>query len=177
MLLCCCYVWWWVLSQKKSNTKDCSNSTNNTNPTTKNINSRKRNQIIILKTNAAEIANAACKSKTWEHFWESYTLFIVSGKTIFKESIQKCTQKTRMSMIFMNSENSKTSDAYRLKLNVLGKIGLLRRDDLMALLDLSISGCPGLLKVLKSPKKSKLFWKILKKLESFRISFTHLLNL
>ena len=60
-------------------------------------------------------------------------------------------------MIFMNSENSKTSDAYRLKLNVLGKIGLLRRDDLMALLDLSISGCPGLLIVLKSPKKSKLF--------------------
>ena len=56
-----------------------------------------------------------------------------------------------MSMIFMNSENSKMSDAYRLKLNVLGKIGLLRRDNLMALLDLSISRFP---RPPKSPKKS-----------------------
>lgn len=54
-------------------------------------------------------------------------------------------------MIFMNSENSKMSDVYRLKLNVLGKIGLLRRDNLMALLDLSISRFP---RPPKSPKKS-----------------------
>ena len=42
--------------------------------------------------------------------------------------------------IFMNSENSKTSDPYRLLINLLGKINLKRCDKYVALWNLSIYG-------------------------------------
>ena len=43
-----------------------------------------------------------------------------------------------MCSIFMNSENSKTSDVRRLKLNLTDKIDLQRGDKRVALSDLSI---------------------------------------
>ena len=43
-----------------------------------------------------------------------------------------------MDTIFMNSENSKTSDPYRLLLNLLDKINLKRKDKYVALSNLSI---------------------------------------
>ena len=43
-----------------------------------------------------------------------------------------------MCLIFMNSENSKTSDVRRLKLNLTDKIDLQRGDKRVALSDLSI---------------------------------------
>ena len=43
-----------------------------------------------------------------------------------------------MDTIFMNSENSKTSDPHRLLLNLSDKINLKRSDEYVALLDLSI---------------------------------------
>ena len=44
----------------------------------------------------------------------------------------------RMDTIFMNSEKSKTSDPYRLLLNLSDKIYLKKSDKNVALLDLSI---------------------------------------
>ena len=43
-----------------------------------------------------------------------------------------------MDTIFMNSENSKTSDPHRLLLNLLDKINLKRSDKYVALSNLSI---------------------------------------
>ena len=43
-----------------------------------------------------------------------------------------------MNIIFMNSENSKTSDSQRLLLNLLSKIELKRSDKYVALSNLSI---------------------------------------
>ena len=43
-----------------------------------------------------------------------------------------------MNTIFMNSKNSKPSDAYRLLLNLTDKIDLRRKDKYFALLNLSI---------------------------------------
>ena len=43
-----------------------------------------------------------------------------------------------MNTIFMNSENSKTSDPHRLLLNLTDKIDLRRKDKYIALLNLSI---------------------------------------
>ena len=43
-----------------------------------------------------------------------------------------------MDIIFLNSENSKTSDPYRLLLNLLDKINLKRSDKYVALSNLSI---------------------------------------
>ena len=43
-----------------------------------------------------------------------------------------------MDTIFMNSENSKTSDLHRLLLNLLDKINLKRSDKYVALSNLSI---------------------------------------
>ena len=43
-----------------------------------------------------------------------------------------------MNKIFMNSENSKTSDACRLRLNLMAKVDLQRGDNKVALWDLSI---------------------------------------
>ena len=43
-----------------------------------------------------------------------------------------------MDTIFMNSENSKTSDPYRLLLNLTDKINLKRSDKYVALSSLSI---------------------------------------
>ena len=43
-----------------------------------------------------------------------------------------------MDTIFMNSENSETSDPHRLLLNLLGKINLKRSDKYVALSNLSI---------------------------------------
>ena len=41
-------------------------------------------------------------------------------------------------MLFMNSENSKTSDAHRLRLNLADKIDIRRSDKHVALSDISI---------------------------------------
>ena len=46
--------------------------------------------------------------------------------------------KNRMNTIFMNSENSKTSDPHRLLLNLPGKINLKRSNKYVALSNLSI---------------------------------------
>ena len=43
-----------------------------------------------------------------------------------------------MDTIFMNSENSKTSDSHRLLLNLIDKINLTRGDKYVALSNLSI---------------------------------------
>ena len=43
-----------------------------------------------------------------------------------------------MNIIFMNSENSKTSDPHRLLLNLTDKINLRRKDKYIALWDVSI---------------------------------------
>ena len=43
-----------------------------------------------------------------------------------------------MGIIFMNSENSKTTDPHRLLLNLLGKINLKRNEKYVALRVLSI---------------------------------------
>ena len=43
-----------------------------------------------------------------------------------------------MDTIFLNSRNSKTSDAHRLLLNLSGKINLKRSDSYVALSNLSI---------------------------------------
>ena len=47
-------------------------------------------------------------------------------------------QSNRMDTIFMNSENSKTSDSHRLLLNLSDKINLKRSDKYVALSNLSI---------------------------------------
>ena len=44
----------------------------------------------------------------------------------------------RMDTIFMNSENSKTSDPHRLLINLTDKIDLRRKDKYVALSNLSI---------------------------------------
>ena len=44
-----------------------------------------------------------------------------------------------MNTIFMNSENSKTSDSHRLLLNLTDKIDLRRKDKYIALSNLNIS--------------------------------------
>ena len=46
--------------------------------------------------------------------------------------------ENRMDTIFMNSENSKTSDSHRLLLNLSDKINLKRSDKYVALSNLSI---------------------------------------
>ena len=43
-----------------------------------------------------------------------------------------------MDTIFMNSENSKTSDPHRLLLNLLNKINVKRNDEYVALSNVSI---------------------------------------
>ena len=43
-----------------------------------------------------------------------------------------------MNTIFMNSKNSKTSDPHRLLLNLINKINLRRKDQCIALSNLSI---------------------------------------
>ena len=43
-----------------------------------------------------------------------------------------------MNTIFMNTENSKTSDPHRLSFNLTNKIDLRRKDKYIALLNLSI---------------------------------------
>ena len=45
---------------------------------------------------------------------------------------------TKMNTLFMNSKNSKTSDHYRLLLNLVCKISLRRKDKYIALSNLSI---------------------------------------
>ena len=44
-----------------------------------------------------------------------------------------------MNTIFLNSENSKTSDSHKLLLNFIDKIDLRRKDKYIALLNLNIS--------------------------------------
>ena len=46
--------------------------------------------------------------------------------------------RKRMDTIFMNSENSKTSDPHRLLINLTDKIDLRRKDKYVALSNLSI---------------------------------------
>ena len=46
---------------------------------------------------------------------------------------------SRMDTIFMNSKNSRTSDPYRLLLNLTYKMNLKRSDKYVALLNISIS--------------------------------------
>ena len=57
-------------------------------------------------------------------------------KKVYNNAINSI--KFRMDTIFMNSENSKTSDPHRLMFNLSGKINLKRSDKYVALTNLSI---------------------------------------
>ena len=74
----------------------------------------------------------------WTRFF--FCLFIVLSKRDPKIGIQELTQtNTKMSPTIMNSENSKTSDAYRLRFNlVVYKMDLWRGDKQAALSELRI---------------------------------------
>ena len=59
-------------------------------------------------------------------------------KKAYNNIINSIKLKNRMDTIFMNSENSKTSDPYRLLLNLSDKINLNRSDKYVVLSNLSI---------------------------------------
>ena len=60
------------------------------------------------------------------------------NKKVYNNIKNSVTLKNSMDTIFMNSENSKTSDIPRLLLNVTDKINLKRRDQYVTLSNLSI---------------------------------------
>ena len=65
--------------------------------------------------------------------------FIILSKTNLKESIKWFAQTNRKTTImFMNSENNKASDAHRLRLNLTDKMDLRRGDMTIALSELSL---------------------------------------
>ena len=59
-------------------------------------------------------------------------------KKVYDNKMNSIKLSNRMDTIFMNSENSKTSDANRLLLNLSDKINLKRSDQYVALPNLSI---------------------------------------
>ena len=66
-------------------------------------------------------------------------LFIALGKKNLKGSIQYLAETNiRMTTIFMNSENSKTSDVHRLRFNLTSKMDLRRGGKGVALSELSV---------------------------------------
>ena len=59
-------------------------------------------------------------------------------KKVYNNVMNSIKLKNRMDTIFMNSENSKTSDPHRLLLNLTDKINLKRSDKYVGLSNLSI---------------------------------------
>ena len=59
-------------------------------------------------------------------------------KKVYNNIMNSIKSWKRMDTIFMNSENSKTSDPHRLLINLTDKIDLRRKDKYVALSNLSI---------------------------------------
>ena len=60
------------------------------------------------------------------------------AKKVYKNIMNSITLSNRMNTIFMNCENSKTSDPHRQLLNLSNKITFMRKDKYVALSNLSI---------------------------------------
>ena len=92
---------------------------------------------IVLARVKAEITSEKLLNEIRQIIYSLYQAKEITKK-VYNNIINSINLLKRMNTIFMNSQNSKTSDPHRLLLNISDKINLKRSDKYVALSNLSI---------------------------------------